>query len=585
MKKIQTLLGTPSQNCPPITLFATLLPNMPAMHQETLQHCYAEIFKLRAELDQASDIQTCFTKTTHDQPVYWRRATVQQYLAHPFNEPSHTNINQLRLFYAYLMAAIVIDFIFSTDGFNDNFADAVLRTEIEVKTNMLTPAEGKTRLIEALCYYHQQLTISEAEKCLDETKNWVGLLAPTTVSITSIQIDDASYFYIVDKPLTQLTLAQKAQFENLPSHAWYRAQPSFIQLLIQFFLPHILSETRVIPSQLRHILPVLRNCYRQTLYQKNSQGNVTQLNQYFHTGTAAYLGNCDENTATRLTRQNLHQEKQLSKTKQPLMICLNSVMGDIIVGTYNNYVRWSSYQYDDSTILTRTQRAAQTQAPEKSPAFYAKLCLNGYRHTEFNDYTGINQLIALMQDAMPLRENPDLKAIQAIQSSYSDNDVKSLSLIFHLTQLVKTYNQFIKSYNQQYQRCIPDAEPIPTFAVWFGCASGENRTGIAIYHLILETFFQAYPEVKQASELIARTQHIHLMTGGQGNTFGTEGIRAKSRLSFKSTHDQIDLITPIADCKQLPYTLISEAKRKNLTLFSRSPILKNTTSPPAPKPL
>jgi hypothetical protein len=450
---------------------------------------------------------------------------------------------------------------------------------------MLTPAEGKTRLIEALCYYHQNISILDAQNYLDETKNWVGLLAPSALLITEIQLDTKSSFYIVDKPLTTLTAVQKTHFENLPTQQWFIKQPPFIQWLIPFFLPHILSETRTIPSQLRHVIPALRNCYRQTLYQKNDQGVFTKLNHYFHTGTAAYLGNCDENTATTLTEQNLYQEKYLSKTKQPLMICLNSVMGDYIVGSYQNYVRWTDYQYDDSKILTLTQRAATPKHPEKPPAFYAKLCLNGYRHTEFNDYTGVNQLLGLMQDAMPLRENPHFKAIQSIQSAYSDNDVKSLSLIFHLTQLVQTYNTFIKAYNQQYQRCIPNAEPIPTFAIWFGCASGENRTGITIYHLILETFLQTYPHAVNASELIARTQHVHLLTGGQGNTFGTEGIRRKSRLSFKLTHDQADLITQIADSKQLPFTPISAAKRENLTLFSRPPTMKNTTSPLTPKPL
>ncbi len=584
MKTIQALLANTTTAPSLKTLFPIMLPPMPSLLSETIAHYYTQILKLRSEgIDQPLKIQTCFLETNTHQPVWWRSATAENVLAYQLNETPYTDINRSRLFYAYLLAAMIIHLMLAPNEPSEYYTNAVLATEIEVKTGMLTPSEGKSRLAEALCFYHAGITSQEAIDYLDETKNWVGLLAPSALIITELQLADAleRRFFIVDKPLTALTPAQKENFKQLPDQAWYQCQPPFIQKLVQFFMPMILSETRVIPSQLRSILPVLRNCYRETVYQQDLLIPLRKLNQYFHTGTAAYLGNCSRKTAITITRDNLYQEAMLSKMKQPLMICLNSTMGDFIVGNFQNYVQWMNYQYDDTKIIHYTEVAAHKNKAE-NPAFYAKLCLNWYRHTEWNDYTGINQLLTLMAS---FSENPHYKAIQQIQAAYTDNDVKSLNLIFHLSKLTQAYNQFIQTYNALMQTYLPEAQPLQTFAIWFGCASGENRTGITLYDLSLETFLEANPGFERASELLAKLQHVHVLTGNQGNTFGTEGIRKKSRLAFKTAHDQASLITPNADDKQLPHALISSAKRANLTLFSNPPLTKNSTSPHTPKPL
>ncbi len=584
MKTIQALLANPPEDSTLNTLFPIMLPATPALLQETVGHYYTQLLKYRSEgIDQPLNIQTRFLKTPSHHPVWWRTSTADNYLAYSLHETSFSEINRTRLFYAYLLAAMIVHLIIAPDNPNENYTKAVLAAEIEVKTGMLTPSEGKSRLAEALCFYHTGLTSQEAMQYLDETKNWVGLLAPSALLITEIQLNDAleRRFFIVDKPLTQLTNTQKEYFNNLDDQAWFQCQPPFVQQLVQFFMPMILSETRVIPSQLRQILPILRNCYRETLYQVDLLLPMRKLNQYYHTGTAAYLGQCRTQTAVAITRENLYQEALLSKMKHPLMICLNSTMGDFLVGNFQNYVQWTNYQYDDTKIIQYTEQAAY-QNKAKIPAFYAKLCLNWYRHTERNDYTGINQLLKCLHT---LADDPHYKAIQQIQAAYTDNDVKNLHLIFHLTKLTQHYNALIDTYNQLMKTYLPDAPPLQTFAIWFGCASGENRTGITLYDLMLETFLATNPGFENASELLAKSQHVHLLTGNQGSTFGTEGIRSKSRLSFKSTHHQTSLITPNADDKQLPHTLISSSKRDTLTLFSNPVSVKNTTSRPTPKPL
>ena len=53
---------------------------------------------------------------------------------------------------------------------------------------------------------------------------------------------------------------------------------------------------------------------------------------------------------------------------------------------------------------------------------------------------------------------------------------KGIPIIGYLTQIAHLNNQCVM--------CFPNDNRLKTVAVWFGCASGENRTGIMYFDLI-----------------------------------------------------------------------------------------------------
>ncbi|MBV9575140.1 MAG: hypothetical protein JO149_00780, partial [Gammaproteobacteria bacterium] len=317
----------------------------------------------------------------------------------------------------------------------------------------------------------------------------------------------------------------------------------------------------VIPSQLRAVVPAGKNNYRQTVFIQDETG-CKEINSYFHCASVAHVTHGDELIATDITKENLLQQKLISGTDASIMICLNSSSGDTFTGAYEKYYQ-REYAPDDSLIIKLTENAA---AQLKEQYIYAaKICLNGYRHIEYNHYEGINQLINLIKANLKMVTQDDIikklhgyiKKINGLQSQINiydilDKEVKGLDIIYCLTKIISLNNQLAARYPEK---------NLKTAAVRFGCASGENRTGITYLDITGQSIITYFEEEKkrpltnqektQIYNWIADSQHIHITTGNQGNTFGTEGIRGKSSASFKPLHPWKKLITKTADLKKL----------------------------------
>lgn len=572
MKARQSLLSALFQDDKAAQEFTISDENGTPAEQMILQY-YKRILALRASvMDKHAGIRSSFM--TCEGQIVWRRvATMADIMNSNPRDSLFAYINYRRLFYAYLIAAITIAKINHVDQepYLQGIAylhDLALENEdlAVPDINQIRKAAhiGKGDLINQLCAYCPQYDKRTMSHMLDQAKDWVGLAMPSLVIATVIHGDESlnlCSLCILDEPCGKLTDEQTKLFQDLESQDWFIELSIFQQQLIEYYQEPILSGTRVIPSQLRGMVPACKNAYKQSIYVMKPDQSIEQLNEYYHCGTVAHLSHKDPNTASRITRDNLAQQKMISQTDALVMTCLNSKMGDFLAGPYER-MHGRAYSMDDSAIISLTNTAAA--ALDSEHIYYAKLCLNGFKKIEPNNYQGIDAIIRTINHHLDLITDTqnDLKTLiqlhlRAItwlkwQITFSVTDVKELEIIAHLTRAVFLNNQLVMR--------APDLG-LTSLAIWFGCASGENRTGITYYHVIGETLFEYFscgldtekqlPLKTKIYQSIAKSQHIHILTGNQGNTFGSEGIRGKSSGSFRHHHAKDDLITNTSDIKLL----------------------------------
>lgn len=425
-------------------------------------------------------------------------------------------------------------------------------------------------------------------KMLDQAKDWVGIEQPTLPVYTLFDIDPdtlltgekSKRFIIADVPCTELTQVQKKVLRNRKNEAWYQSLNLFQQKMIDYYAYDILAGNRAIPSQLRSVIPVSRNAYRQAIFIENANGSFIEEGSCYHTGTAAYLRHDNDDVALAATIQNLQQQKLNSDADVCVMIALNSQIADAVVGTLKR-VQGQQYVSDDSKIIELTSRAAQEAGCKVHRIFYSKLCLNGARNFEFNEYSGINAVYSSIRNniscltQLGIDDEETQSSIREIDKLiddgeklaatkiWNDTEIKGTDILYYLTRAATLSNRLVEMHKEKSRELLK-------VAVWMGCASGENRTGLAYYHILRQTMVDHLQKtgalltdhvVTKISNIMADSQHVHIMTGG---TFGTEGIRGKSAGSAKPHDPKEKLITHTADMKIItPYhTKLDHVLRK-----------------------
>lgn len=599
----------------------------------------------------------------HDGDVYWYRAVDEDNAAKPKSPEEQKNIeneqkkilifNFLRLFEAYLLGALKIAQIYLPPD-NDKNKDALLtigiliaqidddvfatvaevidaqttetvsetqhriKNAIEVKKGELianlTAVLADQKLLED---NPEHKSVEQAlNHMLDKAKDWAALEMPSYPIYTVLPGEilheklAGQRIVIIDEPCTKLTEAQIDLIKNRNDRKWYQELSAFNKKMVDAYADSILSGDRVIPSQLRSIIPLGKNTYKQSIWRIDADENATLLNTYYHTGTPAYLSHKDSDTALEITRNNLQQQLEQSGTDESLMIVLNSAVGDTFVGLKERFLG-HAFKGDDSEIIRLCSEAASGQ--EK--LFYAKICLNGFRKVERNNYDGINHFIRIVISNLEILKQLDRIYLQAIDeqetklAGYSntpdkkekadkahiaitninakreilrrdtqkmetlrhklsmllttktmrDSNVIGTDIIYTLSQLATLNNHVAEQQNSSSDFVHNPTNKLKTMAIWFGCASGENRTGLAYYHNIAQTIIDHCSLNPEQTEAIAKiragvqaSDHIHVMTGNQGSTFGTEGIRAKSSGSAKPYDPLEGLVHSAADTKSIP---------------------------------
>lgn len=563
--------------------------NNPSNITELKASLYQSIFSTRMNLiDKRRGIESNRHTIGNGQNSFWLRIIdISEDTAIEINEHKRDFLyNYLRLFYAYLLGAISIDVIYSTKD-KDELVNEILTlqhsTDVafnEILKKNLPLEECESSILELISHKKHALvdlmkkrlnanSIKRSgfkgtqekiiNKMLDQAKDWVAL-EQQSVSIYTVIKTDERYFnkkriLITDQPCTIVTDEQKKLINNRHKEIWYKELLPFQQEMVDYYADKLL-EGRVVPSQLRSVIPLGKNSYRQSVYIERDDETFEELNSYFHSGTAAYLSHKNNDIAQEITRHNLIQQKINAGADISLMIALNSSLGDSIVGAREKMLG-HVYTADDSKIIELTSKAADPV----NGLYYSKICLNGFRKLEPKDYGNIPQIITQIEANISLINddaNAEIKLmrqlirkLQSLMAKWliTEKDNVGTEIIYTLCKLT-TLNNNLKSIKND----------VITIAIWFGCASGENRTGLSYYHNISRTLIDyckanglslTTDDKKQILTMVANSEHIHIMTGNQGSTFGTEGIRGKSKGTANADYPVEELVTTIADAKAI----------------------------------
>jgi hypothetical protein len=564
---------------------------------------YNHIILLREKIDFHHGIQSQLIALDSGVKVFFRYARQEAIVQTELDKKLMMANNYLRIFNAYLLAALVLGRLYHFDS--PNFANLVWHTQ-KISTGIFYEnlvladdelmlrylAEGKGDLVNLIHVFCQEISPLEIDSMLNEVKDWVALEQPSTAICTVIERNE-HYFnkriFILEEPCSQLLQEQIDLFNNLENQAWFNELTSLQQKLVVYYKENIVAGLCVMPSRLRGIVPLNKNAFKESVFIELSSHQFEMINSYYHTGTVAHVSHKDEKIAEHITSLNMRQQKLACHTQAMVMICLNSEMADYYIEWYE-WMNSRAYVADDSAIIKLTRSAASHL--ENENIFYAKICLNLFRIFEYNDYGGINKLIEIsnknieqLDPALPqvasLKDNilnikklcsiVD-KDVVSVDKSYVfsrlsslygycknpyeiiDYNVKGIDILFLLTKIASLNNQLVEKFSDK---------NLERIAVWFGCASGENRTGISYYHNICASLIDYFEEQnnktpismqlkQQLFDMVAKTQHLHVMTGYQGNTFGTEGIRSKSSNSLKAYHPSSEIITKTSDIKNIP---------------------------------
>lgn len=546
----------------------------PFTNQSLIKKIYKDIFTVKNEWMDGNAVKA--TILPIEGKMHWLRQTSSDSLQTIAGQNPASHYHYLRTFYAYLIGALTISTIF--DKTNPGFIDAILaiQCDIEEKFKQLSQQDSDIVSINCILQESKQLLIRQLEQLvscdhktintmLDQAKDWAALEEDSYIISTRIDIPVAGRqkkVLILDEPCTALTQEQIALFDNLDQQPWFQelAHNPFKQKLIRHYLPRILSQNCVIPSQLRAILPLGKNSYRQSLWVENEQGDMVETNAYFHSGTPAHLSHQADDIATTITANNLVQQKMHAGTDSSVMISLNSRIADTILQPIET-IKGNRYTPDDSKITTLIPKAAKNVTDHN--IFYSKICLNGFRWLEAHEYEGINHIITLIQQNIQILEPlfPEQAQILSLlimkilswENTYWEYEGKGINIIYFLTQLIHKNNALAAEKKDL---------GLKTAAIWFGCASGENRTGITYLDILCQSLLDSLREqnlpltpAEEAKliEYIAYSGHCTILTGNQGSTLGTEGFRAKSSEALRSKlgHIKSAVVNMVADQKNI----------------------------------
>lgn len=479
---------------------------------------------------------------------------------------------------------------------------------------------------------HDQLATDEASaiRLLDSIKDWVSMehepLTLVTVDHLQSEVTECNKKIIrMDIPLYKITIEQKRELQNYHHHYWYTRMSPDEQAVYRYYLPKLLAG-RVVPSQLRSKIPLLKNTYQHLLFIVDERQNITKLLDFFHSGSIPYLdkkSNPNEEEMLRIARMNVAQYlKQVSSLVENddreihnHFITLCSEQGDQIRGPYENarifLKRLKSgfkrsvppYVGFDEPIVKITRQVGR----EGRNNFTSNICLNSFRRFESNDYKGLfkiyDQCASVVVDLRRAKKNvlarqlTDLMQALRTEMGVFDYQLARLKAAPNLTiwqqtkkffatwvfhppyrliqyffdqrvsgiQILALLGQMIQRIDEAYN--FLQNPNIPKINLLFGCASGENRTGLAEYHMQVAAVTAVSKDVtvEAVQKCLAESGHIQLITAFQGGNAGLKGIRSKSMGSLPSEYPSSIrklLMTRCSDMKSVADYMVGYEKHK-----------------------
>lgn len=412
---------------------------------------------------------------------------------------------------------------------------------------------------------------NKAITLLDKAKDWAAMFE-SPLSIATVDQIEGVTVTRYDTPQTKLTSELKDEYRDYQDSSWFKLLNEDEKGLFKFYQQKILGG-RVIPSQLRTRIPGLKNSYLNQIWVEQN-GSFECISDFNHCGSLAYLDKSTKVEAVevaRLTGLAVNQLQLNGSANSTLMITLNSELGDTILGAIegiNNFFKKKPvpYQGFDQRIVRETRGACRN----RENAYSANICLNDFRYLESNDYFGVE---AVVVEAQKLLDKSDLgTVVQKLETKITQlaervgrkytTEVEGVYII----SLIRDICQILKKVKESDPVKFAD---LKTFDLWFGCASGENRTGVAEYHLQCEAVAEYLSAVSKKSiqTVLAASNHVQVMTGFQGGNLGMQGIREKSINSLPREYEDSNkslLVTPYSDMKSLRDSIKAQEKKEIL---------------------
>lgn len=432
-----------------------------------------------------------------------------------------------------------------------------------------------------------------SKKQLETIKPWLSL-EDKPLTIITLHAFYGLNIVQIKKPLVSLTEEQKQELHAcgnvlLPKPEWYTNLDDLQKELLQSY-KFALIEGRLISSFMRGYLPFNKNAYlSETTCVRTIESTgaleFNTLTRYYHCGTLALLGASSDEEQRRITAMNAAQQIAWRTNAEDLphqvvMTTLNSATADTYlksISFFKNIAtkiitnkREEKHLGEDEQIVALTKNTAN-----QVTRFHASnVCLNGFRCIEWMDTTGIKALLENVKKIFAVICSPTsnkklnakafvtyenfIKLIQRdqlnpylgeyIYTLYKkmyychtlikgepiikvdgDKLVLGLTVVRLACEISHLTNTILVEQAKKYDFA---AYGVTTFDVFFGCASGNNRTGY-------QEYFNDYMAIRNwlkfnsicmpdhiLQETLAFGYHMQFSQGLMG--LGLDGLRSKS---------------------------------------------------------
>ena len=437
----------------------------------------------------------------------------------------------------------------------------------------------------------EQAGIKKAYKKINTAANYQGL-NDKTYAISTLVNDGGNTYEMTSVPKTQLTNAQKHEFEHAkqwngkprPALAtmpkWFQTLSDTEKDLCAKYADKIIAG-HMIPTQLVNI-PGMRNSY-ETVTRVHQAGKKPQIvSRNFHSGTVACLGK-DEEESVRLTKQNMEQAATLAGVEP----------GQMHYNTLNAEMNKSG---KDPLVVRRTRKAAQAS---EVGASHTNTCFNIFRVFGASQYGGVKKDLKkfITTDVSDLKISSDAKkaikahltprgaikrlfgrgkpkmSLEDAMAGLSDAQKNTITIGAELAEkLGKTrlrgrdrenldlqINENIAAFSNG----LREAGFQTKLVHHTECKSGKDRTGLAILNMAVNAIKRLTGnKIQDLDKIMLRGGHTAHMAGGitsGGGGIGCMGTKSENKAGIpKSRKESLDAIMESAS----KYNKVEKPKKK-----------------------
>ena len=443
--------------------------------------------------------------------------------------------------------------------------------------------------------------IENADQRIKSAKDFAGLKDEHyhVVTLSRAKHKDGRSVTVMETEVMNLGLTedQRKMFEKIKENkdlskdqdmTWFTSQPTWKQDQIRATVDDVLSEKKVIPTQLRKELPLLRNSYTKVTSVIIGGQERKDILETMHSGTLS-IDTGNDNRDAALTKGNIKQLKQFAGPGEE-KIHLNPLTSPV-----NRF----DLDHKENLHLTQATKEDPTVTKSTTPFNFLRMAPGGGGR----DFSGFTQALSAIGEKL---EDDNLKNIGAYLKSGKDSDLKAATeqlskledkeLRQSLTNAVEakrkiesitygsdpehTHSQItthmlllVSDANREESALQKKLGDDVVSKINTNCASGKDRTGVQEIDATRQAVNQALDlneqddQAKQNLRNMLSAGHTQHIAGTQGGTPGCFGVRPSTAKESKaSVYSEVSNYFGQRTAKLNKFEVksgeISEAKRK-----------------------